>query len=380
MSTNVVVVGGGLSGTLAALALAEAGPGATVTLIEGAERLGGNHTWSFHETDLDADEGAFIAPFVSWRWPEQIVRFPRGERRLSIGYATVSSERFDRLASARLTRAGCLILLGVGASHVGPRLVRLADGRELAADLVVDARGSERATPAGGFQKFLGLELELESAGPWSAPVIMDATVPQREGYHFVYVLPLTPRLVLVEDTIYADRPELDPPEMERHILDYAARVGARVLRVRRRESGVLPLPVRAETEVSGFLQGPLRIGYRGGFFHPVTGYSLPLAVRVARALARAGTAPDMRDAVASLAAALAPQRRFGCFLNRLLFDALPPEQRWTALDRFYRLPERTIARFYACRSSALDRARVLIGRPPAGVSWRRLVAGAEAA
>jgi len=70
----------------------------------------------------------------------------------------------------------------------------------------------------------------------------------------------------------------------------------------------------------------------------------------------------------------LEPQRRFGCLLNRLLFEAMPAAERWTALERFYRMPEPTIARFYASRSTLWDRARMLLGRPPRGVSWRRLV------
>jgi lycopene beta-cyclase len=149
---------------------------------------------------------------------------------------------------------------------------------------------------------------------------------------------------------------------------------------VRRRESGVLPLPFRAGAAAATPDGGPLRIGYRGGFFHPVTGYSLPLAAHVAGALAAASSATGMARSLASLARRLAPQRRFGCLLNRLLFRGMRPAQRWTALERFYRMPEATIARFYASRTTALDRARFLLGRPPAGVSWRRLLGFAEAA
>jgi lycopene beta-cyclase len=137
---------------------------------------------------------------------------------------------------------------------------------------------------------------------------------------------------------------------------------------------GVLPLPLSAETAAAA-PAGPsaVAIGYRGGFFHPVTGYSLPLAARVATAIARAGAPLQVAPAVAAIARGLRGQQRFERLLNRLLFQAMPAGARWHALDRFYRLPDDTIARFYASRNTFWDRLRVLAGRPPQGVSVARL-------
>ena len=42
---DYIIVGGGLAGGLTALALAEAGRAANLTLLEGEATLGGNHTW-----------------------------------------------------------------------------------------------------------------------------------------------------------------------------------------------------------------------------------------------------------------------------------------------------------------------------------------------
>jgi lycopene beta-cyclase len=374
-ATTHVIVGGGLAGGLAALALAEAGRGRGVVLVDREDHLGGNHTWSFHETDLEPEERALVLPLSSSRWPRQVVRFPGYERTLETGYVAVSSERFGRLVGERLARAGTRVLLGRRVAALDAAGVRLDDGERLAAPIVLDARGprSDDAR-AVGFQKFVGLEVELAADGPWADPVVMDATVPQTDGFRFVYVLPFSRRRVLVEDTTYEEGPRLDADAYERRALDDLAAHGAPVRRVLRRELGVLPLPAVAAAAPVVDDGGALAIGYRGGFFHPVTGYSLPIAVRVARALAAAGTRADAVGALGELRRALEPQRRFERLLNRLMFRAMPAAARWRALARFYELPEPTIARFYASRSTGWDRARVLVGRPPRGVVWSRLL------
>jgi lycopene beta-cyclase len=372
-----LIVGGGLAGGLAALALADAGRGAGVTLVEAGERLAGNHTWSFHETDLEGEARGLVLPFVSTRWPRQLVRFPGHERTLEIGYATVTARDFEQRLAARLARSGVRVILGRRAAAVESTSVRLDDGTALTAPSVIDARGPEVTAPrpgVAGYQKFVGLELDLAGDGPWDVPTVMDATVPQVDGFRFVYVLPFSRRHVLVEDTVYSETPDLDLEAFERRVLEHTRASGGEVRRVLRRESGVLPLPLDDQTSSSPATEGPHRIGYRGGFFHPVTGYSLPVAARVAVALARAGSPEAIGPALAAVRRDLVGQRRFERLLNRLMFRAMPAAERWRALARFYRLPEGTIARFYASRNTTWDRARVLLGRPPAGVSWRGLV------
>lgn len=377
-SDDVVIVGGGLAGCLVALAKAALGGGRAVTLIEQGARLGGNHTWSFHLTDLDEEGWRLIAPLVEHHWPRQEVRFPSGTRTLETPYATIGSERFAETVESRLAAAGVRVLLEARVRDVSADSVRLDDGREIRAPIILDARGpaASSARDAAGYQKFVGLELMLEEDGPWQTPVVMDAgdDVAQAGagGFRFVYVLPLSQRRVLVEDTVYGDEPALDQELFATRALVYAAAKGARVGSVRRREAGVLPLPWAAAPCPAK--EAAIPIGYRGGFFHPVTGYSLPLAVRVARALAPAATRAEVAVALAAVRRELAPQQRFGHLLNRLMFRAMPPARRWTALERFYRMPTATIARFYASRTTWWDRARFLVGRPPRGMSWRPLV------
>jgi len=368
---DYLLVGGGLQSALLVLALRARRPAARIALVERDARLGGNHTWSFHEGDVGSEALAWLEPLVEHRWPSYDVAFPGRRRRLEIGYSSLTSPRLDAVVRGALTAApGSELCLGAPAVEIGSDRVVLGDGRVIEGTLVVDARGPEKAPPTTGrgYQKFLGLEVRLRGASTLTHPIIMDANVPQHEGLRFVYTLPLAPDRVLIEDTYYSDSPALDRDTLRARVHAYADEKRLHVGEVLREETGVLPVPWTSER--ASFTEGPLRAGYAGGFFHPTTGYSLPVAVRLAARLA--AVAPEKaKGAAAALRAEHDRQARFCRLLNWLLFRAYPPEQRFHVLERFYRLPEATIRRFYALELTMADRARLLLGRPPAGLSLR---------
>lgn len=355
MELDFAIVGGGLQGALLALALRDR----RLALIERDASLGGNHLWSFHAGDVPAAARPWIEPLVVARWPAYRIAFPDRLRSIDEEYASISSERLDQVVRGAL---GDSVLLGTDVRNVSANAVELANGQNLRARQVIDCRGPA-ALPLQGahaFQKFCGVELQ--GLHRLALPTLMDARVEQRDGFRFIYLLPLAADRVLVEDTRFSTAPALDAAAVEADALDWArsAGLGGEVVR---RESGVLPLPLeRLPWPGSG---SPLRAGYGGGFFHPVTGYSLPLAVRLALRIA-AG------DLDARWLAQVRAQQRFGLLLNRLLYRATPEDERWRVLSRFYALPAAAIRRFYALETTRADRARILCGRPPRGVSLRR--------
>ncbi|MDB4987060.1 MAG: Lycopene cyclase protein [Myxococcaceae bacterium] len=374
---DVVFVGGGLASVLASLALLERRPELRLAIVERGARLGGNHTWCFHAADVPASASQLVAPLIVQSWPGYEVRFPRRTRRLASGYACISSARLHEVGSARFGQApGSELLLGQSARELGADRVLLDDGRELAAKLVVDARGPTLGEPSKpeqrgrrGYQKFVGLELRV-APHTLREPLMFDACIEQRDGFRFMYVLPLSSDRVLVEETFFSEHARLDEESGRRAILEYAAKRGLSVLEVLRVERGVLPMPwhdppfdIRAR---------PLAAGYRAGLFHPVTGYSFPLAIRFALALAASDLARLESSPLAAFARAHAEQRPFLHFLTRLLFTCFAPAQRFSVLEHFYRLPEPVIERFYAAELRPLDRARVFIGAPPRGFSVGR--------
>ena len=365
---DAIIVGTGLAGSLTALRLAQARPDLTLLMIERDARPGGSHTWSFHETDVEADAARWLAPLVESRWDAQRVRFPdRPERRMRAGYRSITS---DTVRAALARASNIHVATGTEVTGLDGDAVTLGDGETVPAPLVVDARGAAPSPHlALAWQKFVGLVLDVPEGHGLAEPVIMDATVEQIDGFRFVYLLPHTPTRLLVEDTRYADGPGLDREGMRAAVLAYAAERGWGG-RVAHEEEGVLPIALAADTDAlwrDAAAGGAVPVGMRAGLFHAMTGYSLPLAVRTADLIAGS---PDLTSAavaarVRGLALREGRRQRFERLLARMLFHGCPPERRWVVMRRFYDLREGLVERFYAGRSTWADRLRILSGKPP---------------
>lgn len=365
---DIAILGGGLSGGLLALALARLRPGLRVILVERDRQLGGNHVWSWFHRDVSHKDEWLVAPLTVRHWQGYNVRFPAYSRQLSSGYNTATGERLDEVVRERLPEED--IITGAAVVEAGPGHVTLADGTRLEAGAVIDARGASGLPHmAGGWQKFLGQMLRLDAPHGLDRPIVMDARVEQHDGYRFVYCLPFSETEVFVEDTYYADGPELDLPELRKRIAAYAGVQGWSVAEVTREETGALP--VIASGDFDAFWQagdkGMARAGTRAALVHPLTGYSLPdavrLAIRVARLRDMSGTA--LAAAIHDHARSVWKERSFYRMLATMLFSAARPEERYRVLERFYTLPEGLIERFYAAKSTRVDMLRLLAGKPP---------------
>ena len=141
-----------------------------------------------------------------------------------------------------------------------------------------------------------------------------------------------------------------------------------------RREKGVLPITLAAaDISIESTLNRQAKIGIRGGFYHAVTGYSFPNALWTAYSLAyeisqlqdEGDPEPDLRLNVNGDRRGHWENERFLRLLNRMLFRAAKPEERYFVLQRFYGLNQGLIERFYAGELTWRDKARILIGKPP---------------
>jgi lycopene beta-cyclase len=365
---DVAIVGGGLAGGLIALALRRKRPDCDIRLIEGGRQIGGNHLWSFFATDVAAADRWLVAPLISYGWTSYDVAFPGHGRTIKAAYYSIESERLDRVVREALPEPALMLRRKVLAAS--SKAVVLADGDRVEAKGVIDCRGpADLGMLDLGWQKFYGRELLLEDAHDLERPRMMDATVAQIDGYRFVYALPFAATRVFVEDTYYSDTPELDVEASGERIEAYVADHGWQVERVERDEGGSLPVVMGGDFE-SYWLSGGNKVakaGLRAGLFHPTTGYSLPDAVRTAALVANAGdlSGQALHELLRGFARKTWKKRKFYRMLAAMLFKAAEPAERYRVLERFYRLDPRLIARFYAGQSSALDRLRVLGGKPP---------------
>jgi lycopene beta-cyclase len=363
----IVLVGAGLASAIIAQRLSTVRDAPQIVILEATDQPFGEHTWSFHKADLQPSSLGWIAPLIAHEWDGQSVRFGSYERHLPSGYASLTSASvsaaIERLPNVSLSRN--IEITALSSAHV-----TFANATTQAASCVIDCRGYRpSASMVLGYQKFVGLEVELSEPHGLPRPVIMDASVDQLDGYRFVYLLPMTPTRALIEDTRYSEGANLDDAQIAADIHAYATCQGWNIADVVRRENGVLPIVLAHDFDRfwSELPKDVAHAGLRAGLFHPTTGYSLPDAVHVADLIAE--NWPIDSAALASVirghAARQHKKQGFYRLLNRMLFLAAEPDRRHLVLERFYKLPTPLIERFYAGRTTTTDILRILTGKPP---------------
>ena len=372
----MVILGAGLSGLLTAWRCLELNPKLKITLIDANSEIAGDHTWSFNLNDIDTELQKWVRPFIAHQWDAYDVKFPTRQRTLNITYCTGNSETLKSCVRPLIDSGRLSLKLNSRVQDIGEDIVFLEGGEEIHSALILDARGFEPNPERYlGYQKFVGHVIRTEQPHGVERPIIMDATVPQLGGYRFVYCLPYSDTELLVEDTYYADGADMKSQEVDARIRDYIeSQLNITSYEVARRETGILPITIAIKPDV----YAPMSIGIRGGYYHAVTGYSFPDAAKVADKLAhqilslvnggQKITNRNLQLAMQNMQREHYSSERFFRLLNRMLFRAAKPQERYMVLQRFYGLGEGLIERFYAGDLTWRDKVRILIGKPPVPV------------
>lgn len=351
MDRPIVILGGGLWGGLFAYRMSLLHPDKKFLILEAGTRFGGNHTWSFHHADVNEDQLQWLSPFIKRSWPGYTVHFPEHSRHIEGNYYSISSDQFHSLLIKRISESSKL-----------NTICSIEEAKKLGA-FVIDARGIFEEGKAG-YQKFVGLEVELEDVHDLGFPILMDAKVSQKDGYRFLYYLPFSKNTLLVEDTRYSTNSNLDVEDFENEIVSEIHKRGWKIKSVLRKERGVLPIPltkIRPRNEE--------RVISLAGILHDTTGYSLPDAVRLIDLLMKTNLSESsIHTSVDEYRKTREKDRGFFRTLNLLMFEAAKDHERFRVFQHFYRLPESMIARFYQGKLTSFDRARIFMGKPPVPV------------
>ena len=367
---DLAIVGGGLAGGLTAYFMVQMHPARLIELIEAEDHLGGNQTWSFHESDVSPAALEILKPLISRSWSSTSVEFPRVKKTVDGAYHSIRSEDFNRVLKEVL---GAKIKFNSRATKLTDTTVVVEDGRVIDAACVFDARGLPQAPMAGlnGFHKYIGYDVTLETPHGLSNPILFDATCPQLDGFRYFHLIPWDQTRLLVEETFYSDTPDLNDERISRSIRSYIERRGWKIATIDREERGVLPVPLTADAIKTSVAGEPVSLGLRAGFFHSTTGFTLPDAVRFAEFLAKAPelTTVSARESLAKFRRPWLSRQRFYRLINRLLFQASEPSLRYTIFQKFYEHTDDVLQRFYAGRSTWTDRVRLLSGKSPVPMS-----------
>ena len=254
-------------------------------------------------------------------------------------------------------------------------------GERISGQVVFDARGmAPFQTSECGYQKFVGIDLDLEEPHGIENPIIMDATCEQKDGFRFFYLIPWASNRILIEDTRYSNSSMIHLDEFHNEILEFCRKKNWKIKTIVRTESAALPIPLQASpSQLSA--HGPVNIGLRAGYFHLTTGYSLANAASAAEKIADTfvnhpeGNIQRIHAELEALTQPIRKQAQFFALLNRMLFKAAVPERRWIIFSRFYRLSEELIFRFYRGSLKRTDQFRILMGKPPVPIlSARRQI------
>ncbi len=378
-SIKFVVVGAGLSGLILAWRCLSSNPNVSVIIIDSNHIIGGDHTWSFNINDIESSLHEWIEPFIAHTWEKYDVKFKGYSRRLNIPYCTGNSNSLRACVEPFIKSGRLKLILDTEVIKLTSFDVTILSGEKLTGDYIFDARGFTFDDNIKlGIQKFYGKTIETVKPHNLKYPIIMDATVAQNDGYRFIYCLPFSKNKILIEDTYYSDGLNFDQDKYNKRIDKYIEANDWTEHKVIRVEKGILPITLAVDSkliEKRGLkYKEPIKIGMRGNFYHPVTGYSFPDSVRLASKISKTINSSDKNKRlnldleIRKYKLLLYRRDRYFRLLNRLLFKASLPSKRHLVLQRFYTLSESLIKRFYEGNLHKKDKLRILIGKPPVPV------------
>lgn len=364
---DLILVGGGLANGLIAWRLKK-NPSLKILMLESKPNIGGNHIWSFHKNDLSIKQFQWIKPLIDYQWDKYEVKFPLFSRVFKNKYFAISSKNFSKIIKKIL---GKNLITKCNITKINKKIVILDNKKIFTANTVIDGRGYIPSKyHKVCYQNFLGQQWKLNINHGIKYPILMDANVNQSSSYHFIYILPLSKNSLLIEDTHYENNINLNLNRKRKNIFKYVIKQGWKLKHLEREEFGNLPITLDINPLIFNFKNKIPCSGLRAYLNHPTTGYSLPLAVSLADLIFQQPILKSefLYNKINNFYINNWKNQKFFYILNRMLFLACPPEQRWKIIQHFYSLNQKIISKFYSNNISFYEKICILIGKPPISI------------
>jgi lycopene beta-cyclase len=358
---GLLIAGGGVAGSLAALAMARLRPEVPMIFVSEAGDLAAERTHILLDQGLSEEERALASPLIEKSWDAHYVSFPNGSRKLKLRCHAITGARVDAAVREALRpeqiRAEDRIVA------VRDRSLLLHGGETLAGDGALDARSwAHQTTLELGWRKTLARTYRFTAPHRVDLPVAVDATLDGEGGAGFFACIPFDERTLRIERVEVRAAPELDEAAAGVRIDSYVAKRGwGGGEMVVGEESSAAPLALGGDFGAYWRIGGArvAKLGARGGFFHPATGSTFPDALRTALLLTRQRdfSGEALHDLFEEQAVALWRKREYYRAFNQLL---LQPNGGDAVLEGLYGLDAALVGRFFAEELGLFDRRRVM--------------------
>jgi lycopene beta-cyclase len=356
---GLLIAGGGIAGSLAALALAKLRPDVPFLLVGEETHFGGDRTSFLLDDALGDEEKKLAAELGEQSWTGHYAAFPGRSRKLGLACRALTPERID--CAIREALRPDQYRLDSKIVAVRDQSLLLAGGETIAAEGAIDARDTAHlSTLELGWRKSVARTLRFEAAHRVDLPVAIDATMSEGADCRFFSLLPFGDALLRIEEAVYSAASHLDPVTQGERIPAYAARRGWKGGAIEAEESDVAPIVLGGDFQAYWRLGGArvAKIGMRGGYFHPTNGCQASDGLSTALLLAgqRDFSGAALHDLFEATANAAWKRRETYRSFNRALLGG----SGCRALAGLYELEAGLIARFFGERLGLLDRRKLL--------------------
>jgi len=137
---GILIAGGGLAGSLAALAMARYRPEVPLLIVEERGTFGGEGYRTFSEAEFGQDGAELVGPLAIDRWPGFYVAFPGFSRKLKAEMAGFGPDDIHRAMTQALAPKS--YRLGTKVVAVREDALVLDGGETIKAEGAIDARGA----------------------------------------------------------------------------------------------------------------------------------------------------------------------------------------------------------------------------------------------